>query len=110
MHKQTYTHTSMMCMMVPLVGLTNMGLLSLTSMTMMCKVAVPQRGGLPWSVATTVKLKCSKDCSRRRERTRPVSASREKASDNTIEREREKIVRECNQQLIRGREKVRQNV
>lgn len=67
--------------MVPLVGLTNTGRLSLTSMTVMMRSAVPQRGGRPWSVATTVRLKRSDDCSRRRDRTSPVFGSREKASE-----------------------------
>lgn len=48
-------------MMVPLAGLTNTGRLSFTSMTVMIKSAVPHRGGRPWSVATTVRLKRSDD-------------------------------------------------
>ena len=79
----------MMCMMVPLVGLTKTGLLSLTSMTMLWRAAVPQRGGRPWSVATTVRLKRSNDCSRRRERTRPESGSRENASGKRRDRDEE---------------------
>lgn len=72
--------TSEMWMIVPLVGLTNTGRLSLTSMTVIMRSAVPQRGGRPWSVATTVRLKRSDDWSRRRDRTSPVFGSREKAS------------------------------
>lgn len=53
--------TSKIWMIVPLAGLTNTGLLSLTSMTMMIRSAVPHKGGRPWSVATTVRLKRSDD-------------------------------------------------
>lgn len=70
-------------MMVPLAGLTNTGLLSLTSMTVIIRSAVPHRGGRPWSVATTVRLKRSEDWSRRLERTSPVFGSRENASKKT---------------------------
>ena len=82
-HTDKLAATSEIWIMVPFAGLTNTGLLSFTSMTVMIRSAVPHSGGRPWSVATTVRLKRSEDWSRRRERTSPVFGSRENASEKT---------------------------